>query len=152
MIKKTRIVLCLIIIIIVSVFCLNFFFKYIRPIDITKVDKITIRRFPPEVAIGSESIISDRAEIGYIIGKINSLRYRRKIQMPQRRCHCLPDVYIIVYFREDDDVFILAMNNTSNNVFYCYTVRNGRRRGRFLIDGEELYNFAIDSLEQDGYF
>ena len=149
MIKKTRFVL-LSITIIILVVSWNFFFKYIRPIKVDVVDKITISRSHPTFNVGSVEItISDGAEIEYIIGQINSFRYKRYRLTRQ----CLPHIYITVHFKEHDDIFILAMYSLDNTVF-CYTERNGRRRAHFSIDGEELFNFAmalLNAAEVDHY-
>jgi len=140
--NKNRYVMLSITTIIVSTVCWNLFFKFIR-IDVTGVSKITISL--PYLSPSTETTISTETEIDYIITQLNSFRYKRfwnRQALPQ----ALPDIYITVHFKEDDDVFIFAMYNI-NNIVYCYSVRNGRRRAFFEIDGEELFYFAIASLK-----
>ena len=152
MVKKILIAfLCLTIAVVglgVGYWCFQAFTNIMKP---SNIDKMVICNG----LVGNISFTTtDRDVIKDIANRINSLKHTRNIKIliftSITSSKCLPDISVRTYSENGDKIgefYLYGM--IENGVHYCSFEKNEKSFGRYLIDGEELYELLKSYIPTD---
>ena len=125
------------------------FITYLKHTDNGKIiTSAEIEKMVLAYSVGENNIsVTDKNEIEDIINQINSLEYKTTKWDYQ----AAPDIFIAFTSEDGNVIFLFNMYKIQDNI-YCYYIKNGKSTPYYYVDGENLFNLVVNTLEKNGIF